>query len=107
MALWHLLVLICFGLPIGSSLAAAQHANARPGGYVLAVILGVIVGGCCAWVMWATHKTAVKGIKQQQPSRQAWSFPALYLVTLLWIMLAGFLGFWVPSMLLRFLGIAA
>lgn len=65
MALWHLLVLICFGLPIGCSLAAAESAAAGAR-YALAVTIGIIVGCCCAWRMCATHKAAVIGIRPIQ-----------------------------------------
>jgi len=45
MAPWQLLILMCFGMPVGTSLAAAEHARDGLVGYALAICVGPIVGG--------------------------------------------------------------
>jgi hypothetical protein len=105
MALWHVLILICVALPIGSALASARYVNVAPGGYLLAAAVGLVVGACCGWVMWKTHW--VVGSKVQRHfshaplASQEWYFRAFYLAKLVWVGLAGFLGFWLSLALLR------
>lgn len=106
MALWHLLVLICVAVPIGTSLASAQHAMVGPGGYASAIAVGLAVGVCCAWAMYATHKVVVSKLQRRLPSetslaKQEWYFFGFYLAKILWLGFAGFLGSWLSSALLR------
>ena len=56
MALWQFLILVCIGSPVGPALASAQRGRYGPGGYALAIGVGLAVGACCGWVMLATHK---------------------------------------------------
>jgi hypothetical protein len=104
MALCHLLILVCVAVPIGTSLSSARYANVGPGGYVLAVAVGLSVGVCCGWMMWKTHKFV--GSKLQQLAgasfaRQEWYFRWFHLAKFLWVAFAGFLGFWISLTLLR------
>jgi len=57
MALWQLLILMGFGMPAGTSLAAAEHARGGWVGYALAIRVGLIVGGFCGWTRCITHHT--------------------------------------------------
>ena len=88
MALWQLLILICIALPIGTSLASAQHANVAPGGYALAIAVGLAVGACWGWAMYATHRIVVSKLQHRLPSeaglaKQEWYFRGLYLAKIL------------------------
>ena len=56
MALWHVLFLICLSSPVACALASAQRGRYGPGGYALAIVVGLAVAVCCGWVMYATHK---------------------------------------------------
>jgi hypothetical protein len=99
MALWHLLILICVALPVGTSLAAAQYAKVGFEGSVLAAAVGLVVGPCCGWVMWRTHKIVVSRLQPLLPSgdslgKREWYFGGgFYLAKVLWLGFAGFLGF--------------
>ncbi len=106
MALWQLLILICIALPVGTSLASAQHAKVGPGGYASAIAVGLAVGACCALAMYATHKIVVSKLQRHLSSeaslaKQEWYFRGFYLAKILWVGFAGFLGFWLSSALLR------
>jgi hypothetical protein len=105
MTLWQLLILICIAVPVGPALASAQHGRVGPGGYALAIAVGLAVGACCGWVMYATHETVGSKLQrltsETSPAKQEWYFFGFYLAKFLWLALAGFLGFWLSSMLLR------
>jgi hypothetical protein len=106
MALWQLLVLICFSLPIGFSLAAAEYGKVGLRGYALASAVGLVVGGLCAWIMWVTHKIVVDTVRRSpdgkhSPSQREWFFRAFYVAKMLWTAIAGFIGFWLSSALIR------
>jgi hypothetical protein len=102
MALWHVLILMCFAAPIGTSLASAQYARVGPGGYALAIIIGLIVGGGCGWTVWITHRTVGDYIQRHSNAGGSlWYFRAFYSAKILWVAFAGFIGFWLSSVLLR------
>lgn len=104
MALWHVLILICIALPIGTSLASARYANAGPGGYVLAMATGLVVGASCSWIMWWMHKALVPRLLhrlEEGDPQSEWYGRAFYVSKVLWIIVAGFLGSWLSSALLR------
>ena len=104
--LWQFLILMCIAFPLGSALASARHEKVGPGGYALAIAVGLAVGVCCGWVMYATHNIAVRKLLRRPPSetslaKQKWFIRVFYLAKFLWLALAGFLGFWLSSVLLR------
>lgn len=105
MALWHVLILMCVALPIGTSLSAAQYANVEPGGYAVAIAVGFAVGACCGWTMWTTHKIVVSKLQRHLSgaslAKQEWYFRAFYLAKTMWAGFAGYLGFWLSLTLLR------
>ena len=106
MALWHVLILVCFAVPFGASLAAAQETRVGVGGYILAGIVGSAVGGCFGWTMWKTHRVIsdkvqrgllLKGCQAQRE----WFFGALYFAELVWAAVAGAVAFWLSLTLLQ------
>ena len=101
-ALWYLLLAICFVIPIEGAIVAVKHAKTGFGGYLLAIAIGLVVASSSTWTMWATHK-----IVRPRPdwkltaSQQEWYFGAFYIAKILWVLFAGFVGFWLASALLR------
>ena len=72
----------------------------------MAIVVGLAVAVCCGWVMYATHKVVGEKLHRCFPSetlvaKLEWSFRGFYVAKILWIFVAGFLGFWLSSMLLR------
>lgn len=106
MTLWQLLILTCIAVPIGTAYASAQQGRYGLGAYTLAIGVGSAVGMCFGWVMYAAHKIVSEKLQRGAPSetslvKQEWFFRGFYLAKILWIALAGFLGFWLSSVLLR------
>ena len=106
MTLWQLLILICFGAPVGTSLALAEQVKAGIRGYALAVAVGLTVGWLCAWTMWKVHKVVVTNLPrclndEHLRSHRGWYFGVFYFTKILWILVAGILGYWLPLVLLR------
>jgi uncharacterized protein YneF (UPF0154 family) len=101
-ALWQLLILICFVIPIGGAMSAAKIANAPPAGFALAILVGLVVGMSCAWTMWLMHKLFVAKLEQHPDwQHSAWFARTFYASKLLWIVVALFLGHWLSSRVLR------
>src|SRR5258707_99239 len=101
MTLWGLLLALCFGMPVGGALASPGLARAGLRGYVAAIAGGLVLGTCCAWTMEAVGATVRRRIEKQPVSLRERYYRALYFVAMLWIMLAGLLGKWVSSVMLR------
>jgi hypothetical protein len=108
MALWHLLILVCFGMAMGGALAPPRTANAGIGGYALGSAVGVVVGIGFAWMMWIMHGMFARWVRRHSDSEHwasehEWYFRVFYFSKLLWILLAGYLGFQLSRALERLL----
>ena len=106
MALWHLLVLSCFGMALGAALVPARVANAGLAGYLVCGATGIAVGAGCAWLMWLMHKGFRKWMfafsgREKQTSRQEWYARAFYFSKLVWIGFVAALAYYSSSALLR------
>ena len=100
-ALWHLLLGICVATPIVASLAEARRASVGVAGYILALIVGIVLGAFFGWTMWATHWAVGNKIIKAAPAKEEWYFGALYFTKLLWIALAVFVATWLSNVVLR------
>jgi len=96
MALWHVLVLGCFGATLGCALVPPRVADAGIAGYLVASAIGVVVGSGCAWLMWLMHKGFQRWMLEHPEisasQRERYSF-AFYVSKLLWIAFAMTLGY--------------
>lgn len=101
MSLWDLLTVVCCAMPIGGALASAKMATVGPGGYALAITIGLAVGVCCAWTMRAVGATVATRIERRPASLHESYFRALYLAAIAWIAVSLFLGVWVSYAFLR------
>jgi hypothetical protein len=101
LTLWDLLMALCFVMPLAGAFAEAKVSKAGFGGYALAVTVGLRLGLCFAWSMWAVGKIFVarmKGTPVPTQERYAW---ALYFAAVVWIVFGLFLGSWVSSVLMK------
>jgi hypothetical protein len=48
---WHLLVAICFGMPVAAAFSYAAVRRADALGYALLIPLSVMLGFACAWLL--------------------------------------------------------
>ena len=104
--LWHLLILICFVMPMSGALAAARIARVGFAGDFAAVILALLLGTACAWLMWVIHNSfcAYAQRRRERGGSVSGLCAALFYVTkLLWIIFACFLGERLSALLLRVL----
>jgi len=102
--MWQLLIGICFAFAVGTAVAPARIAGAGIGGYVLAVAAGVAVGASCSWIMWRMHRALMPKLLhsfERGDQRANWYGRGFYVSKVLWIILAGVLGFWLSAALLR------
>jgi hypothetical protein len=99
--LWHLLMAVCFVMPLAGALAGAKLSKAGFGGYALVVTVGLALGLCFAWTMWTVGKIVAAHTKGKPVPAQEWYARALYFGAALWIPLGLFLGNWVSSAVLK------
>jgi len=102
-SLWQFLHLMCVAITVGSSLAPAKIARTGLGGHVLAVFVGLAVGGGCAWAMWTAGGIIVNRIRRLPESSHEGYFRTLYFAAMFWIVFSSFAGFWASFGLLRLL----
>jgi hypothetical protein len=106
MALWHLLIGMCIAVPVGTAFAEARDANVGPGGYILAIGVGLAVGVFCGWAIYVSRKIVLSELNRRESSgasqiSQERYARAFYFAQFLWLGFAGFLGGWLSSVLLR------
>jgi len=105
MTLWDLLIAICFTIPIAGALSSAKHLNVGVGGYALAIIVGLALGISFAWTQWQAGKTLFRYVEHKRgrlsKSVREWCFRALYLAGVFWILVAGAVGGWASSVMMR------
>jgi hypothetical protein len=98
-SLWDFLHLVCFGIVVGASLSAARVHNSSLAGYSEAAIIGFLLGIMCMWGSWNGGRLVAKRIRQLPGSMHERYFGLMYCGEMVWMLIAGFLGFWVPSVL--------
>jgi hypothetical protein len=101
MTLWQLLVAVCGAFATGSALAPAQLAHAGTAQYLSASILGLIIGIASAWTMNATAERLVKRIMRARSNSQKLYWRCLYIGTLPWMAISGYIAFQGSSALIR------
>jgi hypothetical protein len=100
--LWTLLTTISSATFIVGAMISAKHARAGLGGYAFAIAIGLLLGACSAWALYAVGDAVADRSKRYSESVQEWCFRALYLAAAVWIPFAAFLGNWVTSVAMRF-----
>jgi hypothetical protein len=86
----------------GSAVLAAIHEHATLGGYVLAIVIGLLLAACNAWIVYKAGDVVADLTSSCSKPRQKWCGRVFFLVILLWIPLAAFLGDWTTSAVIRF-----
>jgi hypothetical protein len=101
--IWTLLISIVFFMPVIAALDSTKRAGVDFGGYVLPILVGSVVGACCAGGMWRLGEiVGTRASKLESESRRRWYFRLLYFSVIFWIFLAAILGKCVALALLRF-----
>ena len=92
MALWDLLNLTCFMIPIAGAVFEARNAKAGMGGWALILVIGLTLGVACTWLMWSVGERIVTAVRAYPESRQRWSLRALYFSAIPWLLGLAFLA---------------
>ena len=74
-----------------SAVLPARHEHAALGGYVVAILIGVLLAGCNAGIV-NEAANALAFSSSYSTSRQQWWGRAFFLVIPLWLPLAAYLG---------------
>ena len=87
---------------LASAVLAARREHATPAGYVLAIIAGILLATCNAWVIYKACDILADLTTSSSKARQEWYGRAFFVVIFLWLPLAAYLGDWVTSAVMRF-----
>jgi hypothetical protein len=103
--LWHLLIGLCFAMPLAGGLAAASHVHAGPAGMLIAALVGLATGAACSWLLRTFGGLVLArtrpGLDGPQPaSSSEWIARGVYVLGVLWIAFSLFLGAQISSGLL-------
>jgi len=85
-----------------SAVLAAKHEHAALGGYLMATLVGLVLAACNFWLFYKAADVLARVTASSSEPRQEWAGKAFFLVFLLWVPLAAFVGDWVASAVLRF-----
>ena len=101
MALWHVLLLICFVMPLSGAVATAHELHLGWGWYLTGVIAGLALGTLCVGAMRLIGSKVVAMLGAEPKN---WGFQALYLAAGVWIFIALLLGGWTLQALFHAFG---
>jgi len=96
MSLWDLLTVISGAAAFGTAMSVARKAGAF-GSWISAVV-GLCVGIGCVCGIRMMGAYSFRRIKEKcLASRQESAYRLLYFVAFAWVILSGFLGFWITK----------
>ena len=99
--LWTMLNAICFLVCMLGAVGAARAARTGPLGYVLAVVIGLALGGSSTWVMWNVGERVGAAVQVHPERRRELYFRVLYVAAVSWILIALFIADHVTSAAIR------
>lgn len=85
-----------------SAVLAATHGHAAFGTYLLAIVVGLLLALCNGWIVYKAGDLLAKLTCSSSKRRQEWFGRAFFLVILLWLPVAAYVGSWVSSAVMRF-----
>ena len=101
LTIWNLIALVGFIVSFMSALHTAQTAHSSLMGYVIAVCVGLVVGGICACAIFSLAKIAGSRASGNPSSAGKALLVALFPVSIGCIVLADYCGSWLAVSLLR------
>ena len=99
--LWTLLTAISSMDFLAGAVAAAEHAKAGFGGYLLATSAGLVLAVCNAWTVYKVAEIVFGRLEHYSASRQEWCARTVYFSAFLWGFAALVIGEYVGSVLVR------
>jgi hypothetical protein len=98
---WHLLVAICFFMPMAAAFPSARVAGAGLRGIVIILALSLALGFACAWLLDTVRKMVGARVTGNTRSLPQWHSPALYVAATLWMVMVWGLGLWMSAAVLQ------
>jgi hypothetical protein len=102
--LWTMLNAICFLACMFGSVGAARAARTGPVGYVLAMVIGLALGGSFTWVMWKLGGRVGAAVQAHPEPKRELYFRVLYVAAVLWVLIALFVTDRLTSAAIRLAG---
>lgn len=99
--LWTMLNAICFLVCILGAVGAARDAKTGFVGYALAVGIGLALAGSSSWAMWKAGERVGVAAQVHPEARRELYFRVLYVVAVLWILIALFVADHLTSAAMR------
>jgi hypothetical protein len=84
-----------------AAVVAARHAKAGLGGYALAIIIGLFLAVCNAWILYKLGDILAGLTRSHSEAQQNRWGRAAFVAMVLWLPVAAFLGDWVASAAMR------
>jgi hypothetical protein len=100
---WHLVVAVCFFMPLAGAVATATAARATSGAYVLVIALALALGFAFAWALQLAGAAVGNQMCQHTGARQRRLELVLHTCAVLWMAIALFLGIWLSSTTMQYL----
>jgi hypothetical protein len=101
MTIWHLIISMCFSMSVAGAFVSAKLAKVGPGGWMLAMCVGSVIGICCAATMYYGNKILwTYGQRKPHPNHSLYAMAA-YLAVIPWWLVTCLLGRWGSSIALR------
>jgi len=99
--LWGLLTSLSLAMPVAGAIASARLAHKGLGGYVIAILVGLVLGAGGAWTLRKFGRFAVARLETRPVRAEGLYLGSLYFAAVLWVLLALFAGSWTSSLILR------
>jgi hypothetical protein len=90
-------------MPVAGAIASARLAHKGLNGYVIAILGGLVLGAAGAWTLRTFGRLAVARLETRPVRGEGLYLRALYMVAVLWALLALLAGSWTSSLILRLL----
>jgi H+/Cl- antiporter ClcA len=97
MPLWMFVVLLSFTAPLGGAIEGVRTSESSPSSYVMAVLVGALVGAFGAWVSWTGFTKAQRRLGDRPYS--AWQLRLIYLVGGGWGCILAMFGYWLARII--------
>jgi hypothetical protein len=99
--LWGLLTALSFAMPLAGAFASPEVSHSGVGGYTKAVLVGLTLGGCCAWILRRFGHFVLRKASASPVPMKGLYWGGIYSAAVAWVVLALFIGMWASSFLVR------
>jgi hypothetical protein len=99
---WHLVVSVCFFIPLTTANAFAQLAGSGAREYALLIPVCLLLGLACAALLNTMGRPAFAHITARPASSHSWYLGTFYVAVFAWMVSVGLFGILTASLISRF-----